>query len=109
MADRFVPGGTIGDEPKSTDERRPLVSAESHKADWESVQRELAAERKKREEARAKAAAGEEKSLYDILQANKAAKQAAFEEKLRLKNQFRALDDDEADFLDEGFSEEAGQ
>lgn len=30
-----------------------------------------------------------------------AAKQAAFEEQNRIKNQFRALDDDEADFLDE--------
>ncbi|PHH74936.1 hypothetical protein CDD80_2747 [Ophiocordyceps camponoti-rufipedis] len=73
MADRFVSGGTIGDEPKSTDERRPSISAEGHKAEWESVQRELAAERKRREEARVKAAGGEEKSLYDILQANKGA------------------------------------
>lgn len=30
-----------------------------------------------------------------------AAKQAAFEEQNRIKNQFRALDDDEVDFLDE--------
>lgn len=30
-----------------------------------------------------------------------AAKQAAFEEQLKLKNQFRALDNDEIDFLDE--------
>lgn len=30
-----------------------------------------------------------------------AAKQAAFEEQNKIKNQFRALDDDEADFLDE--------
>lgn len=30
-----------------------------------------------------------------------AAKQAAFEEKTKIRNQFRALDDDEIDFLDE--------
>ena len=30
-----------------------------------------------------------------------AAKQAAIEEQMKLKNQFRALDDDEIDFLDE--------
>lgn len=35
------------------------------------MQKELDAERKRREEARHKAASGEEKSLYDILQANK--------------------------------------
>jgi len=35
-----------------------------------------------------------------VLQANKAAKQEAFEESIRLKNQFRALDEDEVDFLD---------
>ncbi|KAJ6445712.1 cytochrome b-c1 complex subunit 9, mitochondrial [Purpureocillium lavendulum] len=69
--------------------------------EWEAVQKELDAERKRREEARHKAAAGEEKSLYEILQANKEAKQAAFEEQNRLKNQFRALDDDEVKFLDD--------
>ncbi|KAK5053879.1 hypothetical protein LTR84_001841 [Exophiala bonariae] len=40
------------------------------------------------------------KSLYEVLEQNKAAKQEAFEEAARLKNQFRALDDDEVDFLD---------
>jgi len=40
-------------------------------AEWEAVQRELEAERRRREEQRAKMAAGEEKSLYAILQANK--------------------------------------
>ncbi|KAK0619983.1 NEFA-interacting nuclear protein NIP30, partial [Immersiella caudata] len=41
-----------------------------------------------------------EKSLYEVLQANKAAKQSAFEEANKIKNQFRALDDDEIDFLE---------
>lgn len=35
-----------------------------------------------------------------ILFCNEVAKQEAFEEKIRLKNQFRALDEDEVDFLD---------
>ncbi|KAL2758803.1 hypothetical protein ACRALDRAFT_2026259 [Sodiomyces alcalophilus JCM 7366] len=71
-------------------------------AEWEAVQRELEAERRRRDEARAKAVnEGGEQSLYDILQANKAAKQAAFEEQHKIRNQFRALDDDEIDFLDD--------
>ncbi|KAH8886899.1 hypothetical protein GQ53DRAFT_693728, partial [Thozetella sp. PMI_491] len=41
-----------------------------------------------------------EKSLFEVLQANKEAKQAAFEEANKFKHQFRALDDDEIDFLD---------
>ncbi|TDZ72024.1 hypothetical protein CTRI78_v001496 [Colletotrichum trifolii] len=68
---------------------------------WEAVQKELETERKRREEKRREAVEGGEKSLYDVLQANKAAKQAAFEEQNRIKNQFRPLDDDEIDFLDE--------
>ncbi|KAI9719837.1 MAG: hypothetical protein M1828_006058 [Chrysothrix sp. TS-e1954] len=40
------------------------------------------------------------RTLYEVLQANKAAKQEAFEEASKLKNQFRALDDEEVDFLD---------
>ena len=36
-----------------------------------------------------------------VLTSRVAAKQAAFEEQNKIKNQFRALDDDEADFLDE--------
>ncbi|KAF6835679.1 hypothetical protein CPLU01_04149 [Colletotrichum plurivorum] len=65
-------------------------------AEWELVQKELDAERKRREEARVKAVEGGEKSLYDVLQANK-----AFEEANKIKNQFRPLDDDEIEFLDE--------
>lgn len=40
-------------------------------AEWEAVQKELDAERKRREEARVKAVEGGERSLYDVLQANK--------------------------------------
>ncbi|KAM5356161.1 hypothetical protein ACJ41O_002807 [Fusarium nematophilum] len=110
MSNRFVSAGTIGSSGEiSKDsnttgvapEQQPLHDSARSK-EWEVVQQELEAERQRREEQRAKAASGEgEKSLYDILQANKAAKQAAFEEQTKLRNQFRALDDDEVEFLDE--------
>ncbi|PHH84863.1 hypothetical protein CDD83_1254 [Cordyceps sp. RAO-2017] len=109
MSNRFVSGGTIGaaaeqkedeDEAKQTTEAARPPPAKGA-AEWEAVQQELEADRRRREEARRRAAGGEERTLYDILQANKAAKQAAFEEKHKIKNQFRPLDDDEADFLDE--------
>ncbi|KAK1722566.1 N-terminal domain of NEFA-interacting nuclear protein NIP30-domain-containing protein [Colletotrichum acutatum] len=87
----------------------PKSAAEAKKsAEWELVQKELDAERKRREEARVKSVEGGEKSLYDVLQANKAAKQAAFEEANKIRNQFRALDDDEIDFLDEDTGKTGG-
>lgn len=105
MSNRFVSGGTIGppgDQAIPQDDSQP---ARPHMADttteWAAVQQELENARKARAEQRVKAASGEERSLYDVLQANKAAKQAAFEEQNRIKNQFRALDEDEIDFLDE--------
>ncbi|KAI5466694.1 N-terminal domain of NEFA-interacting nuclear protein NIP30-domain-containing protein [Mariannaea sp. PMI_226] len=111
MSGRFVSVGTIDssgevvkDAPNgesSIAAAKPLVDSEKSKQ-WEAVQQELEAERRRREEQRVKAASGEgERSLYDVLQANKAAKQAAFEEQTKLRNQFRALDDDEIEFLDE--------
>ncbi|CAK7267373.1 hypothetical protein SEPCBS57363_002559 [Sporothrix epigloea] len=72
--------------------------------EWAVVEKQLEAERQRRTEARLAAqtagAGGGETSLYDALQANKAAKQAEFEEQHKLKNQFRPLDEDEVDFLD---------
>ncbi|KXH35238.1 hypothetical protein CSIM01_11192 [Colletotrichum simmondsii] len=86
----------------STAVSAPKSATEAKKsAEWDLVQKELDAERKRREEARVKSVEGGEKSLYDVLQANKAAKQAAFEEANKIRNQFRALDDDEIGFLDE--------
>ncbi|KAH6632077.1 N-terminal domain of NEFA-interacting nuclear protein NIP30-domain-containing protein [Chaetomium tenue] len=70
-------------------------------AAWAAATAQLEADRRRREEARQAASSANQPSLYDVLQANKAAKQAAFEEAHRLRNQFRALDDDEVDFLDE--------
>ncbi|KAF3918536.1 hypothetical protein ABW21_db0208178 [Orbilia brochopaga] len=46
------------------------------------------------------------KTLYDVLQANKARKQEEFEEKLKFKNQFRSLDEGEIEFLDSVISEQ---
>ncbi|GKU01457.1 nefa-interacting nuclear protein nip30 [Fusarium langsethiae] len=128
MSNRFVSAGKIGSsgeisgEANSTESgapQQPLHSSAKLK-EWEAVQEQLEAERKRREEQRIKLATGEgDKSLYDVLQANKgwfyfqdmilylavdmnpAAKQAEFEEQSKIRNQFRALDDDEIEFLDE--------
>ncbi|KAI0904827.1 hypothetical protein F4823DRAFT_170429 [Ustulina deusta] len=190
MTSRFVSGGIIaGDEDSAKEDtgRRSHddggqkgtgVGAERGTAasvEWEAVQKDLEEERRWRAEARKRDVEGDgEKSLYEILQANKgicsmvfsfrsspfsvccailsivvvvawihaslyfrgcwiglhsilrllnnmsrppansgrhlprpatAAKQAAFEEQNRIRNQFRALDDDEIEFL-HGVSDE---
>ncbi|KAF2145500.1 uncharacterized protein K452DRAFT_283855 [Aplosporella prunicola CBS 121167] len=81
---RFVSGGTI-DQPVERDD------------EWLKAQQEIEANRRKKEE---ESRQENGKSLYEVLQENKAKKQEAFEESIRLKNQFRALDEDEVDFLD---------
>ncbi|PWY81899.1 NEFA-interacting nuclear protein Nip30 [Aspergillus heteromorphus CBS 117.55] len=84
MSSGFVSAGTDQQPVERDDE-------------WVRVQHEL------EEERRRKAELGKQedgKSLYDVLQQNKMAKQEAFEEKIKLKNQFRSLDEDEVDFLD---------
>ncbi|CAK7568718.1 MAG: hypothetical protein SEPTF4163_006719 [Sporothrix epigloea] len=92
-----VPAVTPAAEPA------PAVRT-ARQEEWAAVEKQLEAERQRRAEARLAArttgAGGGETSLYDALQANKAAKQAAFEEQHKLKNQFRPLDADEVDFLD---------
>ncbi|KAK2016806.1 hypothetical protein LZ32DRAFT_644921 [Colletotrichum eremochloae] len=107
---RFVSAGAINaktgeavviEETKNGNGAAAAAVEPKKNAKWEIVQRELEAERKRREEARLKSVEGGERSLYDVLQANKAAKQAAFEEANKIRNQFRALDDDEIEFLDE--------
>ena len=119
MTSRFVSRGTID---AATGEAVPSQGSENagtttssdssaatkegvRQGEWAAVQAQLDAERKQREEERRRAAdahgAGSgDRSLFEVLQANKAAKQAEFEEKNKIKNQFRALDDDEVDFLD---------
>lgn len=80
MSSRFVSGGTISssgevskDAPASgsTASAKPLHAGAKTK-EWEAVQQELEADRRRREEQRVKAASGEgERSLFDILEANK--------------------------------------
>lgn len=81
---RFVSGGTV-DEPVQRDDA------------WVKAQQAIEAKHREKEEQKRQNGG---KSLFETLEANKAAKQEAFEEATRLRNQFRALDDDEVDFLD---------
>lgn len=82
MSSRFVSGGTISSSETpapaedSSSSQQPQDAKSSRSAEWEIVEKELAAERQRREEQRRKAASGEEKSLYDILQENKGLKLA---------------------------------
>jgi hypothetical protein len=56
--------------PSSSLKESPVVS-QAKQEEWEAVRRELDADRRRREDQRKTAERGEEKSLYDILQANK--------------------------------------
>ncbi|KAJ0115512.1 hypothetical protein J7T55_012792 [Diaporthe amygdali] len=113
MSSRFVSGGITdtktgdiapADPSVPSDTTNTSSSSSSKKSEeWAAVQAQLEEERRRRQQQREAAqtgTAGEEKSLYEVLQANKAAKQAAFEEANKIKNQFRPLDDDEVEFLD---------
>lgn len=90
MSDRFVSGGTIGSssgelsgpsqhqhgDGNGTSTTAAAATADDvngrrKNAEWEAVQKELEADRQRREEQRRKDVEGEEKSLYEILQANK--------------------------------------
>ncbi|KAF2131694.1 hypothetical protein P153DRAFT_395005 [Dothidotthia symphoricarpi CBS 119687] len=84
MSSGFVSGGSI-DNPIERDD------------EWRRAQQEL--EDKRREKAEL-SRQHEGKSLFEILQSNKDAKQAAFEEAARYKLA-EALDDDAAAYLDE--------
>ncbi|KAI9644882.1 hypothetical protein NHQ30_006909 [Ciborinia camelliae] len=84
MSSGFVSGGTADAPIERSDE-------------WLAAQQEIEANRQKKAiEARQQ----DGKSLFEILEANKAAKQDAFEEANKIKNQFRSLDEDEIEFLD---------
>ncbi|KAL8666952.1 MAG: hypothetical protein Q9168_007377 [Polycauliona sp. 1 TL-2023] len=84
MSSGFVSGGTT-DKPIERDD------------EWLKAQQDIEANRRRKEE-EGRQEGG--KSLFEVLQNNKAAKQEAFEESIRLKNQFRNLDEDEVEFLD---------
>lgn len=117
MSSRFVSGGTtdtktgeiVPADPSAPAPAAPLAAPGSggkRSEEWAAVQAQVEDDRRRRQQQREEAAArgGEagsgDKSLYEVLQANKAAKQAAFEEANKIKNQFRPLDDDEVEFLD---------
>ncbi|KAK3672665.1 hypothetical protein LTR78_007477 [Recurvomyces mirabilis] len=81
---RFVSAGT-DEAPTERDEA------------WQKAQQQIEATKQP------KLRPGEQeggKSLYETLQANKVAKQDAFEDASRLRNQFRSLDEDEIEFLE---------
>ncbi|KAJ5494498.1 hypothetical protein N7463_010585 [Penicillium fimorum] len=80
-----------------------FVSAGTNEQPIERDDEWLRAEQELEEERRRKAEIGKQdggKSLFEVLERNKMAKQEAFEEKSRLRNQFRSLDEDEVEFLD---------
>ncbi|KAF2631892.1 hypothetical protein BU25DRAFT_358266 [Macroventuria anomochaeta] len=83
MSSGFVPGGTA-DAPIERDD------------EWRQAQREIEEKRREKEEIGKQ---NEGKSLYEVLQANKDAKQEAFEQAARYKLHV-TLDDDEADYLE---------
>ncbi|KAJ5459215.1 hypothetical protein N7530_011159 [Penicillium desertorum] len=80
-----------------------FVSAGTNEKPIERDDEWLRAQQELEEERRRKAELGKQddgKSLFEVLERNKMAKQEAFEEKSRLRNQFRSLDEDEVEFLD---------
>ncbi|KAJ4985576.1 hypothetical protein SVAN01_08953 [Stagonosporopsis vannaccii] len=83
MPSGFVSGGTA-DAPIERDD------------EWRQAQREIEEKRREKEELGKQ---NEGKSLYEVLQANKDAKQEAFEQAARYKLHV-TLNDDEADYLE---------
>ncbi|KAH0537638.1 hypothetical protein FGG08_005589 [Glutinoglossum americanum] len=92
MSSGFVSAGTI--DPSSNQDP-PESDAKSD--EWARAQQEIEESRRRKEEAGRQEGG---KSLFEVLEANKVRKQEAFEESIRLKNQFRSLDEDEVEFLD---------
>ncbi|KAL2067056.1 hypothetical protein VTL71DRAFT_1480 [Oculimacula yallundae] len=84
MSSGFISGGTTDAPLERSDE-------------WLEAQKEIEANALRRAEL---ARQTDGKSLFETLEANKAAKQEAFEEANKLKNQFRGVDEDEAEWLD---------
>ncbi|KAI9762688.1 MAG: hypothetical protein M4579_000306 [Chaenotheca gracillima] len=93
MSSGFVPAGGKEGSPEKTSDGWANTHAND---DWEKAKEDIENARRRRHEGLQEG--GE--SLFEVLQRNKAAKQDAFEESIRLKNQFRSLDEDEVEFLD---------
>ncbi|KAJ9664241.1 hypothetical protein H2198_000459 [Neophaeococcomyces mojaviensis] len=86
MSSRFVAaGGTDVEPPPEND-------------DWAKARKQVDDSKKLKVDASGTQEGG--KSLYEHLQAQKVAKQEAFEEAARVRNQFRPLDDSEVEFLE---------
>lgn len=94
MSSRFVSAG--GDEVKAP-EGLSNVTDDA----WEKARKQVDQARKLHENTGPAPGTQEGgKSLYEHLQAQKAAKQEAFEEATKLRNQFRPLDEAEVEFLE---------
>ncbi|KAH0547941.1 hypothetical protein GP486_008318 [Trichoglossum hirsutum] len=92
MSSGFISAGAI-DPSADQDPPKSHVKAD----EWARAQQEIEDSRRRKEEAGRQEGG---KSLFEVLEANKARKQEAFEESIRFKNQFRSLDEDEIEFLD---------
>ncbi|KIW06916.1 uncharacterized protein PV09_02585 [Verruconis gallopava] len=85
---RFVSAGTV-DRPSDKEDA------------WKKAQEAVEATKRQKEDAVAGSGLQEGgKTLYEVLQANKAAKQEAFEESLRLKTQAQFLNEEDAEYLE---------
>ncbi|KAI7162769.1 hypothetical protein KC349_g1830 [Hortaea werneckii] len=97
-------GGGNGDEGSANNNNKNNNTTNSQQdSAWAEAQRKIDATRQHSSLMGSKPRLGEQeggKSLYETLQANKAAKQEAFDEATRFRNQFRSLDEDEVEFLD---------
>ena len=100
MSSRFVSAGTASASSASPTQKSPPQQT-ARDAEWAAARSNIEQNRIARAEAASNPDSNDGKTLYEILQANKAAKQEAFEESIKLKNQFRALNDEEVDFLEE--------
>ncbi|KAI9768351.1 MAG: hypothetical protein M1840_004959 [Geoglossum simile] len=92
MSSGFVSAGTV-----DASDGQDVPESDAKSDEWARAQQEIEESRKRREEASRQESG---KSLFEVLEANKVRKQEAFEESIRLKNQFRSLDEDEVEFLD---------
>ncbi|GAB1726046.1 hypothetical protein NU195Hw_g1152t1 [Hortaea werneckii] len=102
MSSGFVAAGS-GDDGSAPNSSSNNTANSQQDSAWAEAQRKIDATRQHSSLAGSKPRLGEQeggKSLYETLQANKAAKQEAFDEATRFRNQFRSLDEDEVEFLD---------
>ncbi|KAI5808901.1 N-terminal domain of NEFA-interacting nuclear protein NIP30-domain-containing protein [Peziza echinospora] len=105
MSSGFVSGG-VADFTDSTSAAAPNATPREVDS-WTKAEEAVKLARWQQEEKGSAGKEAEEKSLFEILQANKARKQEEFEEKLKFKNQFKPLDEDDVEYLDSIMDEEA--